>query len=127
MTLLDPHRDRALYTRVPNPPPGCRFDCAVALTYSLNLDMLLAVPLHLLRHAGERPDSELLADPVALLYGLRQTTDRITIFHHRDGIHPPRRSNILYSMLEDSLHAAAPRRRRHLSPQGVGAPVRVGG
>lgn len=109
MTLLDPHRDRTLYTRALTPPPGCRFDCAVALTYSLNLDMLLAVPLHLLLHAGDRPDSELLADPVALLYGLRQTTDRITIFHQRGGIHPPRRSNILYSMLEDSLHAAAPR------------------
>ncbi len=108
MTLLDPHRDRALYTRALTPPPGCRFDCAVALTYSLNLDMLLAVPLHLLLHAGDRPDSELLADPVALLYGLRQTTDRITIFHQRGGIHPPRRSNVLYSMLEDSLHAAAP-------------------
>ena len=92
MTLLDPHRDRTLYTRALTPPPGCRFDCAVALTYSLNLDMLLAVPLHLLLHAGDRPDSELLADPVALLYGLRQTTDGITIFHHRGGIHPPRRS-----------------------------------
>ena len=109
MTLLDPHRDRTLYTRALTPPPGCRFDCAVGLTYSLNLDMLLAVPLHLLLHAGDRPDSELLADPVALLYGLRQTTDRITIFHQPGGIHPPRRSNILYSMLEDSLHAAEPR------------------
>ena len=109
MTLLDPHRDRTLYTRALTPPPGCRFDCAVALTYSLNLDMLLAVPLHLLLHAGDRPDSELLADPVALLYGLRQTTDRITILHQRGGIHPPRRTNVLYSMLEDSLHAAAPR------------------
>ncbi len=109
MTLLDPHRDRTLYTRALTPPPGCRFDCAVALTYSLNLDMLLGVPLHLLLHAGDRPDGELLADPVALLYGLRQTTDRITIFHQRGGIHPPRRSNILYSMLEDSLHAAVPR------------------
>lgn len=109
MTLLDPHRDRTLYTRALTPPPGCRFDCAMALTYSLNLDMQLAVPLHLLLHAGDRPDSELLADPVALLYGLRQTTDRITILHQRGGIHPPRRSNILYSMLEDSLHAAAPR------------------
>ena len=109
MTLLDPHRDRTLYTRALTPPPGCRFDCAVALTYSLNLDTLLAVPLHLLLHAGDRPDSELLADPVALLYGLRQTTGRITIFHQRGGIHPPRRSNVLYSLLEDSLHAAAPR------------------
>ena len=108
MTLLDPHRDRTLYTRALTPPPGWCFDCAVALTYSLNLDMLLAVPLHLLLHAGDRPDSELLGDPVALLYGLRQTTDRITIFHQRGGIHPPRRSNVLYSMLEDSLHAAAP-------------------
>ena len=117
MTLLDPHRDRTLYTRALTPPPGCRFDCAVALTYSLNLDMLLAVPLHLLLHAGDRPDSELLADPVALLYGLRQTTDRITIFHQRDGIHPPRRSNVLYSMLEDSLHAAAPRGRGIFHPK----------
>ena len=109
MTLLDPHRDRALYTQALTPPQGFRFDRAVALTYSLNLDMLLAVPLHLLLHAGYRSDAELLSDRVALLDGLRQTTDRITIFHQRDGIHAPRRSSVLYSMLEDSLHAAAPR------------------
>ena len=110
MTLLDPYSDRTLYTEALTTPPGFRFDCAVALTYSLGLDTLLAVPLHLLLHAGRRAQTELLRDRLAVFDGLRQTASNLSIFHQRGCILAPRGRRVLYSLLEDSVFkASAPR------------------
>ena len=110
MTLLDPQSDRTLYTEALTTPPGFRFDCAVALTYSLGLDTLLAVPLHLLIHAGEQSQTKLLKDRLAILDGLKQTTGNLSIFHQQGRILAPRGKRILYSLLEDSVfRASAPR------------------
>lgn len=110
MTLLDPQSDRTLYTEVLTTPPGFRFDCAVALTYSLGLDTLLAVPLHLLIHAGGQAQTELLKDRLAVLDGLRQTTGNLSIFHQQGRILAPHGKRILYSLLEESVfRASAPR------------------
>lgn len=110
MTLLDPQSDRALYTEALTTPPGFRFDCAVALTYSLGLDTLLAVPLHLLIHAGGQPQTKLLKDRLAVLDGLKQTTGNLSIFHQHGRILAPRGTRILYSLLEESVfRASAPR------------------
>ena len=110
MTLLDPQSDRTLYTEALTTPPGFRFDCAVALTYSLGLDTLLAVPLHLLFHAGGRAQTELLKDRLAVFDGLRQTASKLSIFHQQGCILAPRGRRVLYSLLEDSVYkASAPR------------------
>ena len=110
MTLLDPQSDRVLYTEALTTPPGFRFDCAVALTYSLGLDTLLAVPLHLLIHAGGQAQTRLLKDRLAVLDGLKQTTGNLSIFHQQGRILAPRGKRILYSLLEDSVfRASAPR------------------
>lgn len=110
MTLLDPQSDRTLYTEALTTPAGFRFDCAVALTYSLGLDTLLAVPLHLLVHAGGRAQTGLLKDRLAVLDGLRQTAGNLSIFHQNGRILVPRGQRILYSLLEDSVfRASAPR------------------
>ena len=110
MTLLDPQSDRTLYTEALTTPPGFRFECAVALTYSLGLDTLLAVPLHLLIHAGEQSQTRLLKDRLAILDGLKQTTDNLSIFHQNGRILAPRGKRVLYSLLEDSVfRASAPR------------------
>lgn len=110
MTLLDPQSDRTLYTEALTTPPGFRFDCAVALTYSLGLDTLLAVPLHLLIHASGQPQTRLLKDRLAILDGLKQTTGNLSIFHQHGRILAPRGKRILYSLLEESVYrASAPR------------------
>ena len=110
MTLLDPQSDRTLYTEALTTPPGFRFDCAVALTYSLGLDTLLAVPLHLLIHAGGQPQASLLKDRLAVLDGLKRTAGNLSIFHQQGRILAPRGKRILYSLLEDSVfRASAPR------------------
>ena len=107
MTLLDPQSDRALYTEALTTPPGFRFDCAVALTYSLGLDTLLAVPLHLLIHASGQPQTRLLKDRLAILDGLKQTTGNLSIFHQHGRILAPRGKRILYSLLEESVYRAS--------------------
>ena len=105
MTLLDP-QDRALYTEALTTPSGFRFDRAVALTYSLDLDTLLAVPLHLLLYATGKAQPELLEDRLGLLDALRQTASKLAIFHQRGRILVPRGKRVLYSLLEDSVFQA---------------------
>ena len=108
--MLDPQSNRTLYTDALTPPPGFRFDCAVALTYSLGLDTLLAVPLHLLLHASGRAQTKLLKDRLAVLDGVRQVAGRLSIFHQNGRILAPRGPRILYSLLENSVfRASAPR------------------
>ena len=107
MTLLDPQSHRVLYTEALTTPPGFRFDCAVALTYSLGLDTLLAVPLHLLIHASGQPQTRLLKDRLAILDGLKQTTGNLSIFHQHGRIMAPRGKRILYSLLEESVYRAS--------------------
>ena len=105
MTLLDP-QDRALYTEALTTPSGFRFDRAVALTYSLDLDTLLAVPLHLLLYATGKAQPKLLEDRLGLLDALRQTASKLSIFHQRGRILAPRGKRVLYSLLEDSVFQA---------------------
>ena len=107
MTLLDPQSNRTLYTEALTTPSGFRFDKAVALTYSLDLDTLLAIPLHLLLYATGKPQTELLQDRLALLDALRNTADRLSIFHQRGRILAPAGKRVLYSLLEDSVFVAS--------------------
>ena len=107
MTLLDPQK-RALYTEALTTPSGFRFDSAVALTYSLDLDTLLAVPLHLLLYATGKAQPELLEDRLRLLDALRKTANRLSIFHQQGRILAPRGKRVLYSLLEDSVFHAIP-------------------
>ncbi len=107
MTVLDPQSNRTLYTEALTTPCQFRFDKAVALTYSLDLDTLLAVPLHLLLYATGQPQAELLQDRLALLDALRSTADRLSIFHQRGRILAPAQKRILYSLLEGSVFVAS--------------------
>lgn len=110
MTLLDPQSDRTLYTEALTTPPGFRFDCGVGLTYSLGLDTLLAVPLHLLLYSDGRAQKTLLKDRLRVFDGVRKTAHNLSIFHQQGRILAPRGRRVLYSLLEDSVFkASAPR------------------
>ena len=73
---------RTVYSDVLRSPPGYRLDCAVATTFSLNLETLLVLPFTLATQRAEDPDA-LLRDPVALLESLRETTGRLAVFFRR--------------------------------------------
>ncbi|HYW08688.1 MAG TPA: phospholipase D family protein [Longimicrobium sp.] len=103
--MLDPNA-RSLYTAALRPPQGYRLDLAVATTYSLELETLLGIPLHLLLHAGDADAAALARDPIALLESLRRIAGRIHVFHHAGGVRPPDRGSVLYALLEPVIHSA---------------------
>jgi hypothetical protein len=103
--LLDPER-RTLLTEALSPPAGYRFDAGVATTYSLDLDVLLATPLHLTLFARGQDAEELLADGVALLDALRRTTERLLVFSQKGQIAAPAGPRVLYSLLEPVIGEA---------------------
>jgi hypothetical protein len=105
--------DRTLYTECLRAPPGYKFDCCVALTFSLDLEALLVLPLTLVAF-GEEDVEGLLKDPIRLLEALREHAERMTVFHQQGQIHVPRRQHILYGLLEDSVVPVRPR-----DPDGV--------
>ena len=85
-------------------PVGYQLDFAVLTTYTLDLEVLLALPLSTLSH----PDGgleELLADPLRLHQAIREAGDRVHAFVDAKGIGVPRGARPLYSMLESSVHA----------------------
>lgn len=105
--MLNPD-NRRLYTDALRPPPGFRFSEAVATTYSLDLETLLTIPLHLALFSAEEPIEDLLRDGVALLEALRRTTDHVTVYGQAAFIHAPRNAHVLYGLLEPTVVEVTP-------------------
>ena len=78
--------------------PGFELEFAVGTTYSLDAEIFMALSLAFARY-GEVSDAD-FQNPIRLLAGLRQATDRIVIFCNRGGVQPPLRKNILFAMLD---------------------------
>lgn len=89
-----------LYTDALRPPSGYRFDHGLATTYSLGLDTLLTVPLHLMLYSADRPKEELLQNGVALLDALRRTASRLSVYVQDGRILSPSVPRRLFSLLE---------------------------
>lgn len=85
------------------PPAGYQLDRAALTTYSLDLDVLLALPLAVLAHS-EKSIDELLHDPLLLLEAMRQSSGRIHVFVDEGGIAIPPTARALYALLESSVH-----------------------
>jgi len=85
------------------PPAGHRIDQAVLTTYTLDLDVLLALPLAVLAHSDRGVD-ELMADPLLLLEALREAGERLNVFVDEAGIAVPHTNRALYALLEDCVH-----------------------
>lgn len=80
---------------------GCKVDFAVGLTYSLNLEAMLTVPLAF-GELGEL-DSNVRQSPVFLLEGIRRASDKIALFCNKGSIHVPKESKSIFSLLEGSI------------------------
>jgi hypothetical protein len=80
---------------------GCKVDFAVGLTYSLNLEAMLTVPLAF-GDLGEL-DSNVKLSPAFLLEGIRRSSDKIALFCNKGGIHVPSETRTIYSLLESSI------------------------
>lgn len=105
--MLLPGEDRDLYTDLLKPPPGTTFDQGVGATYSLDLDTLLSVLLHLFLYSGEAGEEELLSNAVALLEALKRTGSRLSLYCQQGRIHAPGAPRDLYPFLEEVVEEVA--------------------
>lgn len=100
-TLLSPTENRLDYGNLLQPEEGYDVEFAVALTYSLDLEALLGVPMSL--GLLESMDSNLKDVPMFLLEGIRKSSDKIAIFCNPGGIKLPQKIQSVYSLLENSV------------------------
>ena len=101
--MLELRRNRMDYTgELLCPPEGYRFERAVATTYSLDLETLLAVLLPLA--FGNSTDTpEVLHCQPLLLQALNRVGSRLTVFHQVGQIPVPKRESPLYALLDRIL------------------------
>jgi hypothetical protein len=106
--------ERAHLLELLRPPEGCRFDCAVGTTFSLDLISALMLPLSFAFFDWEQVDGAPVADPLALLEALRRYGDRFTIFCQSGQIRLPKNYPPLVTFLEQCIYDVAPP-----DPEGV--------
>ncbi|MCG5534019.1 phospholipase D family protein [Halorhodospira sp. 9621] len=94
---------RQVATEVLRPPAGYTLDRTVLTSYSLDLEVVLALPLAVLAQS-DRGVEELLEDPLLLLEALREASGRVQVFVDASGIALPRVQRELYAALEASVH-----------------------
>ncbi|MCY3540417.1 MAG: phospholipase D family protein [Gammaproteobacteria bacterium] len=95
--------NRAVALELLRPPTGSKLDFAVVLSYTLNLEALLALPLAVVSHQEAGVD-ELLQDPIRLLQSLREVGDKIHVFVDETGVHVPQRRHPVFVALESCVH-----------------------
>lgn len=100
--MLEPNSRQRLFDLL-RPPPDYTLDRALGTTFTLDLPTLLTVPLAMLRFDWQSKEGHLVADPIALLEGLRQTADRIVLFCQHDRIRVPREQSRLFAFLESTI------------------------
>jgi len=100
--MLSPD-SRAVAMDLLKPPPGYRLERTVLTTYSLDLEVLLALPLAVLAQTDAGVE-QLLLDPLVLLEAIREAGERIQVFVDEAGIAVPANSRALYGALESSVH-----------------------
>lgn len=100
--MLSPET-RAVAMEMLRPPPGYLLDQAVLTSYSLDLEVLLALPLAVLAQSDQGL-TELLEDPLLLLEAIREAGGRIHVFVDHAGIAIPSVTRPLYAVLEEMVH-----------------------
>ena len=90
---------RLVLTDALRPPPGAAFERAVALTFTLDLESALVVPLAFAAHAVQETN-----DPLTIMESIRGCADRVDIFCQAGHISVPSVSTDLHAFLEKMVH-----------------------
>ena len=112
LQMFRPDEDRLDYGNELLPPEGFHFVRAVATTYSLDFETVIAafVPLAL---KGDIDDKELYSNPIAILQAIRKVIGRLVIFCEAGQIKVPTSRNRLASLLDEVVvQVALPRKGR---------------
>jgi len=104
--MLAPESDRLDYGEQLTPPVGYELHSAIATTYSLDLNALLAVPVALCFH--DTLDGDIKGEKLALLEGIGQLQGKLKVFYQKGNITFPPQFNRLFTLLEPFLHPLVP-------------------
>ena len=99
--MFDAAKDRLSYGELLRPDVGYRLDFAVGMTYSLDLEALLGVPISL--GLLEEGDEEQMRSPLYVLEAIRESAGKIALFCNAGSIQLPERIQSVYSLLEESV------------------------
>ncbi|MDD3813133.1 MAG: phospholipase D family protein [Desulfocapsaceae bacterium] len=105
--MLTPNQCRFDYGKNLQPPPGFDFDAAIATSYSLDLNALLAIPIALC--FKDTLEGDLKGEKIALFEALGQLKGKLKVFYQQGNIHLPREFNRLFALLEPFLAPIVPR------------------
>ena len=99
--MFDLANDRLSYSELLRPNAGYTLDFAVGMTYSLDLEALLGVPVSL--GLLDDVDEAKMKNPLYVLDAIRKSADRIVLFCNAGSIKLPDRIQSVYSLLENSV------------------------
>ena len=100
--MLDCRHHRLDYGDLLKPPEGYLLDRGVAATYSVDLKTLLSIPVALV-YAQTLEDGDLEGERFQLLEAIKQTSNKVKVYHQKGQLHVPQAFNWLYTYMEDVL------------------------
>lgn len=112
---FDQEENRLEYGHLLFPEPDYDLDFAVGMTYSLDMEALLGVPVSL--GMLEDLDGSAAQNPFFLLEAIRKSSDDLAIFCNADGIKLPRNIRPVYALLENSIFPVALGRKSNFHPK----------
>lgn len=113
---FDQNNDRVDYGELLSADAYYELDQAVCLTYSLDMEALMGIPLCLGMH-GEMTTGQ-KNNPLYVLEAIRRTGKKLSIFCNVGCIKVPKTESRLYALLEDSIHEVRmPNYRNNFHPK----------
>lgn len=110
------HEDiRLNYGEMLQPEIGFDVEFAVALTYSLDLEALLGVPISL--GMLDDMDTNLKENPLLLLEAINKSSDKIAIFCNAGSISLPQHIQSVFALLEGSVFEVKLRNKQNFHPK----------
>lgn len=104
--MLEPKKDRFDYGEQLNAPDGFKLDAAIATTYSLDLNALLAVSVAL--GFKDTLEGDLSGEKLVLLEAISSLKDKLKVFYQKGKINLPPEYNYLFTLLEPCLSPVVP-------------------
>jgi len=115
MAMFDVANNRLSYGELLQPELGYELDFAVGLTYSLDLEALLGIPVSF--GLLDEVDSSLMKSPFYILEAIRKSSDRLAVFCNTGGISLPQNIQSVYSLLEKSVFEIKLPNRQNFHPK----------
>ncbi|MCB0532014.1 MAG: phospholipase D family protein [Saprospiraceae bacterium] len=106
--MLNAKKNHLDYGHLLMPPPGFRLKKAVATTYSLDLQALLAVPVAMYYSRPADLDLNHAADAFDVLSAIDQASKSVLVFCQKGKIHLPRKYHRLLLLTEDCIAEITP-------------------